>query len=95
MCYVHSQDPAGTGGRPSEVPSRHRVSAVLQRLLLLLRSARCCRPAAQWYISQLRRARHLQYKVTPPPPFRAGAVWCCVDCGNIVNPTTLTEMDLC
>ena len=78
VCCVHSQDPAGTGGRPSEVPSRHRVSAVLQRLLLLLRSARCCRPAAQWYISQLRRARHLQYKVTPPPPSGqglSGAVW--------------------
>uniref|UniRef100_A0A7N8WQ10 Ciliogenesis and planar polarity effector 1 n=1 Tax=Mastacembelus armatus TaxID=205130 RepID=A0A7N8WQ10_9TELE len=47
----------------AEVASRHKVSGVLQRLLLLLRSACCCQPAAQWYISQLRRARHLLHKI--------------------------------
>lgn len=53
----------GTIGQFAEVASRHKVSGVLQRLLLLLRSARCCHPAAQWYISHLRRARHLLHKV--------------------------------
>ncbi|KAM4634088.1 ciliogenesis and planar polarity effector 1 [Polymixia lowei] len=59
----NTQDPVGTLGQLQEVASRHKVSAVLQRLLLLLRSARCCHPAAQWYISHLRRARHLLHKI--------------------------------
>ncbi|XP_037341338.2 ciliogenesis and planar polarity effector 1 [Pungitius pungitius] len=56
-------DPIGTTGQFAEVASRHKVSGVLQRLLLLLRSARCCHPAAQWYISHLRRARHVLHKI--------------------------------
>nr|XP_040053253.1 ciliogenesis and planar polarity effector 1 isoform X3 [Gasterosteus aculeatus aculeatus] len=56
-------DPIGTTGQFVEVASRHRVSGVLQRLLLLLRSARCCHPAAQWYIGHLRRARHILHKI--------------------------------
>ncbi|KAM9338429.1 ciliogenesis and planar polarity effector 1 [Symphorus nematophorus] len=59
----NTQDPVGTTGQFAEVASRHKVSGVLQRLLLLLRSARCCHPAAQWYISHLRRARHLLHKI--------------------------------
>ncbi|KAM8743852.1 ciliogenesis and planar polarity effector 1 isoform 3-T4 [Acanthopagrus schlegelii] len=59
----NTQDPVGTVGQFAEVASRHKVSAVLQKLLLLLRSARCCHPAAQWYISHLRRARHLLHKI--------------------------------
>ncbi|XP_062269256.1 ciliogenesis and planar polarity effector 1 [Platichthys flesus] len=59
----NTQDPIGTAGQFAEVASRHKVSAVLQRLLLLLRSARCCQPAAQWYITHLRRARHLLHKI--------------------------------
>ncbi|KAG8010704.1 Protein JBTS17 [Nibea albiflora] len=59
----NTQDPVGTIGQFAEAASRHKVSGVLQRLLLLLRSARCCHPAAQWYISHLRRARHLLHKV--------------------------------
>ncbi|XP_034459066.1 ciliogenesis and planar polarity effector 1 [Hippoglossus hippoglossus] len=59
----NTQDPIGTVGQFAEVASRHKVSAVLQRLLLLLRSARCCQPAAQWYITHLRRARHLLHKI--------------------------------
>uniref|UniRef100_A0A8C4H2B9 Protein JBTS17 n=1 Tax=Dicentrarchus labrax TaxID=13489 RepID=A0A8C4H2B9_DICLA len=59
----NTQDPVGTTGQFAEVASRHKVSGVLQRLLLLLRSARCCHPAAQWYISHLRRARHILHKV--------------------------------
>ncbi|XP_027137955.1 ciliogenesis and planar polarity effector 1 isoform X4 [Larimichthys crocea] len=59
----NTQDPVGTIGQFAEAASRHKVSGVLQRLLLLLRSARCCHPAAQWYISHLRRARHLLHKI--------------------------------
>ncbi|XP_073334518.1 ciliogenesis and planar polarity effector 1 [Pagrus major] len=59
----NTQDPVGTVGQFAEVASRHKVSGVLQKLLLLLRSARCCHPAAQWYISHLRRARHLLHKI--------------------------------
>ncbi|XP_060918031.1 ciliogenesis and planar polarity effector 1 [Labrus mixtus] len=59
----NTQDPVGTTGQFEEVASRHKVSRILQRLLLLLKSARCCRPAAQWYISHLRRARHILHKI--------------------------------
>ncbi|KAI3362297.1 hypothetical protein L3Q82_012605 [Scortum barcoo] len=59
----NTQDPVGTIGQFAEVASRHKVSGVLQRLLLLLRSARCCHPAAQWYIGHLRRARHVLHKI--------------------------------
>ncbi|XP_070707145.1 ciliogenesis and planar polarity effector 1 [Pempheris klunzingeri] len=59
----NTQDPVGTIGQFAEVASRQKVSAVLQKLLLLLRSAHCCHPAAQWYISHLRRARHLLHKI--------------------------------
>ncbi|KAM6975927.1 LOW QUALITY PROTEIN: ciliogenesis and planar polarity effector 1 [Tautogolabrus adspersus] len=59
----NTQDPVGTTGQFEEVASRHKVSRILQRLLLLLKSARCCRPAAQWYIGHLRRARHILHKI--------------------------------
>lgn len=59
----HAQDQIGTKGQFAEISCRHKVSGVLQRVLLLLRSARCCHPAAQWYISRLRRARHILHKV--------------------------------
>ncbi|XP_024236537.1 ciliogenesis and planar polarity effector 1 isoform X3 [Oncorhynchus tshawytscha] len=59
----NTQDPSGGFGQLLEGASRHRVSGVLQRVLLLLRSARCSRPAAQWYISHLRRSRHRLDKI--------------------------------
>ncbi|XP_051907353.1 ciliogenesis and planar polarity effector 1 isoform X1 [Hippocampus zosterae] len=59
----NTQDPVGTPGQLAEVATRHKVSGVLQRILLLLRSARCCHPAAQWYVGNLRRARHLLHKI--------------------------------
>ncbi|KAM7368998.1 hypothetical protein PAMP_013298 [Pampus punctatissimus] len=59
----NTQDPIGTIGQFAEVASRHKVSGLLQRLLLLLRSAHCCHPAAQWYISHLRRSKHLLHKI--------------------------------
>ncbi|XP_053708695.1 ciliogenesis and planar polarity effector 1 isoform X1 [Synchiropus splendidus] len=59
----NTQDQTGTSGQIAEVAVRQKVSAVLQRVLLLFRSARCCHPAAQWYISSLRRARHVLFKI--------------------------------
>ncbi|KAK5616788.1 hypothetical protein CRENBAI_020476 [Crenichthys baileyi] len=59
----NTQDQMGKTEQFAEVLCRHKVSGVLQRLLLLLRSAHCCRPAAQWYISRLRRARHILHKI--------------------------------
>ncbi|TNM91965.1 hypothetical protein fugu_018977 [Takifugu bimaculatus] len=50
-------------GQFSEVALRHRVSGVLQRLLLLLRSAHCCHPAAQWYIGHLWHSRRMLLKM--------------------------------
>ncbi|XP_076614742.1 ciliogenesis and planar polarity effector 1 [Chaetodon auriga] len=70
----NTQDPMGTVGQFAEVASRHKVSGVLQRLLLLLRSARCCHPAAQWYISHLRRARHLLHKIKKKYSYPSAAV---------------------
>ncbi|XP_062334213.1 ciliogenesis and planar polarity effector 1 [Osmerus eperlanus] len=60
---ANTQDPSGTQGERAEECSRHGVSGALQRALLLLRGARCTRPAAQWYVSHLRRSRHLLHKV--------------------------------
>ncbi|XP_035990365.1 LOW QUALITY PROTEIN: ciliogenesis and planar polarity effector 1 [Fundulus heteroclitus] len=59
----NTQDPMGETEQFAEVICRHKVSGVLQRLLLLLRSAHCCRPAAQWYVGRLRRARHILHKI--------------------------------
>ncbi|RVE65772.1 hypothetical protein OJAV_G00120160 [Oryzias javanicus] len=59
----NTQDPKGTTGHLPEVVCRHKVSGILQRLLLLLRSGCCCHPAAQWYISRLSSVRHILYKI--------------------------------
>ncbi|XP_072570362.1 ciliogenesis and planar polarity effector 1 isoform X2 [Paramormyrops kingsleyae] len=56
-------DPAGEGPLALERLSRLQVSAVLQRVLLLLRAARCCVPAAQWYTAQLRHCRRVMRKI--------------------------------
>ncbi|KAJ7987160.1 hypothetical protein DPEC_G00335870 [Dallia pectoralis] len=60
---ANTQDLSGVLGQQLEEASRHMVSGLLQRGLLLLRSARCSRPAAQWYISQLQRSQRLQHKI--------------------------------
>ncbi|XP_023135531.2 ciliogenesis and planar polarity effector 1 isoform X2 [Amphiprion ocellaris] len=60
---ANTQDQIGTMMQLAEVECRHKVSGALQRLLLLLRSGRCCYPAAQWYVGRLRRARHLLHKI--------------------------------
>ncbi|XP_054468861.1 ciliogenesis and planar polarity effector 1 [Anoplopoma fimbria] len=70
---ANTQDPIGTIGQFTEVASRHKVSGVLQRLLLLLRSARCCHPAAQWYISHLRRAKHILHKIKKKYAYQSAA----------------------
>ncbi|XP_062455953.1 ciliogenesis and planar polarity effector 1 [Rhea pennata] len=46
-----------------ERESRQKVSGVLQRIILLFRAARCSFPAAQWYITQLKRARKVMQKI--------------------------------
>ncbi|KAM9331016.1 ciliogenesis and planar polarity effector 1 [Gastrophryne carolinensis] len=46
-----------------EKRSRHKLSGVLQRILLLLRAAQCSLPAAQWYIKQIKRARKVMQKI--------------------------------
>ncbi|KAF3702035.1 Protein JBTS17 [Channa argus] len=77
----NTQDPLGTPEQFAEITSRHKVSRVLQRLLLLLRSARSCYPAAQWYIRHLRQARHLLHKILSNSEVRAACVdalyWVC------------------
>ncbi|XP_069043034.1 ciliogenesis and planar polarity effector 1 isoform X2 [Lepisosteus oculatus] len=57
------KDTSGDAGLMSELVSRHRVSGVLQRVLLLLRAARCTLPAAQWYVQNLRRCRRVIDKI--------------------------------
>ncbi|XP_053310526.1 ciliogenesis and planar polarity effector 1 [Spea bombifrons] len=47
----------------AEKSSREKLSGVLQRVLLLLRAARCSLPAAQWYIKQIKRARKIMHKI--------------------------------
>ncbi|KAF7244025.1 Ciliogenesis and planar polarity effector 1 [Varanus komodoensis] len=42
---------------------RQKVSGVIQRILLLFRAAHCSFPVAQWYISQLKRARKIMQKI--------------------------------
>ncbi|NWU83651.1 CPLN1 protein, partial [Onychorhynchus coronatus] len=42
---------------------RQKVSGVLQRIILLFRAAHCSCPAAQWYITQLKRARKVMQKI--------------------------------
>ncbi|XP_057675157.1 ciliogenesis and planar polarity effector 1 isoform X1 [Corythoichthys intestinalis] len=65
----NTQDPVGTEGQLAEVTIRSKVSRVLQRILLLLKSARCCYSSAQWYVSNLRRARHLLHKIKTRYPY--------------------------
>ncbi|XP_063278915.1 ciliogenesis and planar polarity effector 1 isoform X2 [Prinia subflava] len=47
----------------TEKEVRQKVSGVLQRIILLFRAARCSCPAAQWYITQLKRARKVMQKI--------------------------------
>ncbi|XP_020563328.1 protein JBTS17 isoform X3 [Oryzias latipes] len=70
----NTQDPWGTAGQLPEVACRQKVSGVLQRLLLLLRSACCCHPAAQWYVSRLGRARHILHKIKKKYAYPSAAV---------------------
>ncbi|KAG8456701.1 hypothetical protein GDO86_002473, partial [Hymenochirus boettgeri] len=47
----------------AEKHTRQKLSGVLQRILLILRSAHCSVPAAQWYIKQIKRARKFVQKI--------------------------------
>ncbi|XP_057289224.1 ciliogenesis and planar polarity effector 1 [Pezoporus wallicus] len=46
-----------------ERESRQKVSGILQRIILLFRAAHCSCPAAQWYITKLKRARKVMQKI--------------------------------
>ncbi|XP_049324352.1 ciliogenesis and planar polarity effector 1 isoform X3 [Astyanax mexicanus] len=59
----NTQDSFGNGMLVLERELRCHVAGVLQRVLLLFRAAHCSRPAAQWYISSLRRCRQIYRKV--------------------------------
>uniref|UniRef100_A0A3B4AUS7 Ciliogenesis and planar polarity effector 1 n=1 Tax=Periophthalmus magnuspinnatus TaxID=409849 RepID=A0A3B4AUS7_9GOBI len=76
----NTQDPVGTVGYHTELSSRHKISEVIQKLLLVLRSANCCSPAAQWYLRQLRRARHILYKCGFLPLSVCSFVQTCMSC---------------
>uniref|UniRef100_A0A8C2T5G2 Ciliosis and planar polarity effector complex subunit 1 n=1 Tax=Coturnix japonica TaxID=93934 RepID=A0A8C2T5G2_COTJA len=47
----------------TERENRQKVSGVLQRIILLFRASSCSCPAAQWYISQLKRGRKVMQKI--------------------------------
>ncbi|XP_017567420.2 ciliogenesis and planar polarity effector 1 isoform X1 [Pygocentrus nattereri] len=59
----NTQDSVEGGVLALERELRCHVAGVLQRVLLLFRAAHCSRPAAQWYISSLRRCRQIFCKV--------------------------------
>ncbi|KAI4892113.1 hypothetical protein NFI96_017897, partial [Prochilodus magdalenae] len=59
----NTQDSVESGMLALERELRCHVAGVLQRVLLLFRAAHCSRPAAQWYITSLRRCRQLFRKV--------------------------------
>ncbi|XP_063817208.1 ciliogenesis and planar polarity effector 1 isoform X2 [Pseudophryne corroboree] len=59
---VSEEDP-GDFLLAAEKSNRQKLSGVLQRILLLLRAARCSLPAAQWYIKQIKRARKIMQKI--------------------------------
>ncbi|XP_053555648.1 ciliogenesis and planar polarity effector 1 [Bombina bombina] len=58
-----SEDDSNDLHLASEKLHRQKLSGVLQRILLLLRAARCSLPAAQWYIKQIKRARKIMQKI--------------------------------
>ncbi|XP_067885187.1 ciliogenesis and planar polarity effector 1 isoform X3 [Heterodontus francisci] len=60
-------------GLSAERAARQKVSAVLQRVLMLFRAARCSLPAARWYISKLRYGQKIMNKIRGKaglPPLR-------------------------
>ncbi|XP_076876883.1 ciliogenesis and planar polarity effector 1 isoform X2 [Brachyhypopomus gauderio] len=59
----NTQDSVGGGLLATEREVRCGVAAAIRRLLLLLRAARCSRPAARRYVRGLRRCRQLFRKV--------------------------------
>ncbi|XP_051972738.1 ciliogenesis and planar polarity effector 1 [Xyrauchen texanus] len=59
----NTQDPVRDAALVLERESRCQVSGLVQKVLLLFRASRSSRPAAQWYISNLHRCRHLLHKI--------------------------------
>ncbi|XP_058644711.1 ciliogenesis and planar polarity effector 1-like [Onychostoma macrolepis] len=59
----NTQDSVRDAALVLERESRCRVSGLVQKVLMLFRAAHGSRPAAQWYISNLQRCRHLLHKI--------------------------------
>ncbi|KTG33400.1 hypothetical protein cypCar_00033483, partial [Cyprinus carpio] len=58
----NTQDSVRDAALVLERESRCQVSGLVQKVLMLFRAAHSSRPAAQWYISNLHRCRHLLHK---------------------------------
>uniref|UniRef100_A0A9J7YV52 Ciliogenesis and planar polarity effector 1-like n=1 Tax=Cyprinus carpio carpio TaxID=630221 RepID=A0A9J7YV52_CYPCA len=59
----NTQDSVRDAALVLERESRCQVSGLVQKVLMLFRAAHSSRPAAQWYISNLHRCRHLLHKI--------------------------------
>ncbi|XP_016100575.1 uncharacterized protein C5orf42 homolog [Sinocyclocheilus grahami] len=58
----NTQDSVSDAALVLERESRCQVSGLVQKVLMLFRAAHSSRPAAQWYISNLHRCKHLLHK---------------------------------
>uniref|UniRef100_A0A672MKC4 Uncharacterized protein n=1 Tax=Sinocyclocheilus grahami TaxID=75366 RepID=A0A672MKC4_SINGR len=59
----NTQDSVSDAALVLERESRCQVSGLVQKVLMLFRAAHSSRPAAQWYISNLHRCKHLLHKI--------------------------------
>ncbi|XP_051542049.1 ciliogenesis and planar polarity effector 1 isoform X2 [Myxocyprinus asiaticus] len=59
----NTQDSVRDAALVLERETRCQVSGLVQKVLLLFRASHSSRPAAQWYISNLHRCRHLLHKI--------------------------------
>ncbi|XP_059395372.1 ciliogenesis and planar polarity effector 1 [Carassius carassius] len=59
----NTQDSVRDAALVLEREFRCQVSGLVEKVLMLFRAAHSSRPAAQWYISNLQRCRHLQHKI--------------------------------
>ncbi|XP_067255037.1 ciliogenesis and planar polarity effector 1 isoform X2 [Chanodichthys erythropterus] len=59
----NTQDSVRDAALVLETESRCQVSGLVQKVLMIFRAAHSSLPAAQWYISNLQRCRHLQHKI--------------------------------
>ncbi|XP_067290218.1 ciliogenesis and planar polarity effector 1 isoform X2 [Pseudorasbora parva] len=60
---ANTQDSVRDAALVLESDSRCQVSGLVQKVLMIFRAAHSSLPAAQWYISNLHRCRHLLHKI--------------------------------